>query len=86
MSDFSLHNHSRWSDGKADMESMCRAARAAGVRVFGISDHYVRHPEPDMMPISYSIDLSRLGEYCAELERLKNIFNAEDFTLLGKYR
>ncbi|MBQ6598675.1 MAG: hypothetical protein IJH79_14075, partial [Lentisphaeria bacterium] len=50
MSDFSLHNHSRWSDGKSDMESMCRAARSAGIRVFGLSDHYVLHPEPAMMP------------------------------------
>ena len=81
LSDFSLHNHTRWSDGKANAEEMCRAAKAAGIRRFGISDHYVRHPERSMMPVSYSIDLSRVDEYCAELERLKKVFNTEDFTL-----
>lgn len=33
------------------------------------------------MPISYSMDLSRVDEYCAELERLKKEFNDENFTL-----
>ena len=79
--EFSLHNHTRWSDGKASAEEMCLAAKAAGIRKFGISDHYVLHPERSMMPVSYSIDLSRTGEYFAELERLKNAFNTEDFTL-----
>lgn len=81
LSEFSLHNHSRWSDGKAAAEEMCRAAKAAGIRRFGISDHYVHHPDRSMMPISYSIDLSRVDEYCYELERLKKVFNSEDFTL-----
>lgn len=81
LSEFSLHNHSRWSDGKASAEEMCLAAKAAGIRRFGISDHYVHHPERSMMPISYSMDLSRIAEYCADLERLKKSFNTGDFTL-----
>ena len=49
--------------GSAEAESMCRAARAAGIRVFGISDHYVRHPEPGMMPILHSPGVSTPGQF-----------------------
>ena len=81
LSGFSLHNHSNWSDGEASPEMMCRAAKAAGLRVFGLSDHYVCHPDPALMPVSWSLDLSRIQEYCAELERLKKELDDENFTI-----
>ena len=64
-------------------EAMCRAAKAAGFRGFGLSDHYVDHPDQTVMPVSWSIDLARLDDYCAVLERLKAELNDENFTLFA---
>ena len=80
LSGFSLHNHSTWSDGGASAEAMCRAAKAAGIRVFGLSDHYVIHPDASE-PVSWSIDPAKVKDYCAELDRLKKELNDENFTL-----
>ncbi|MFA6003085.1 MAG: histidinol-phosphatase HisJ family protein [Elusimicrobiota bacterium] len=41
----SYHNHTRLSDGKANISDMIRAAAAAGLSEVGISDHLVIHPE-----------------------------------------
>ena len=79
----SLHNHSVWSDGAASAEDMCRAAKAAGVRVFGLSDHWVVHPDPQLMPVSWSIAPGKLAAYMEELARLKRVFDDEKFTLLA---
>ncbi|MBQ9503193.1 MAG: histidinol-phosphatase [Lentisphaeria bacterium] len=79
----SLHNHSVWSDGAGTAEEMCRAAKEAGVRVFGLSDHWVVHPDPELMPVSWSIAPGKLPAYLEELARLKDIFNDENFTLLA---
>lgn len=34
-----VHNHSTWSDGKATVEQMARAAMELGLEYFGIADH-----------------------------------------------
>lgn len=34
-----VHNHSTWSDGKATVEQMARAAMEMGLEYFGIADH-----------------------------------------------
>lgn len=34
-----LHNHSDWSDGSADLDTMAQYVRDAGYEYFGISDH-----------------------------------------------
>ncbi len=34
-----LHTHSTWSDGKASIEEMARAARARGYKIIAITDH-----------------------------------------------
>ena len=78
---FSLHNHSAWSDGATSARAMCLAARTAGIKRFGLSDHCVFHPDAATMPVSWSIDLAKLAAYCAELERLKQELNDENFTL-----
>lgn len=79
---FSLHNHSKLSDGSATPEEMCRAAKNAGLKVFGLSDHYVLHPDASAMPVEWSIDLNKLDAYCAGLEKLKREMNDENFTIL----
>lgn len=81
----SLHNHSQWSDGTAPAETMVRAAKAAGIKIFGLSDHFVRHPAPSVMPVSWSIDLNRPEEYFTEMQKLKDEFNDENFTLLSGF-
>ena len=41
----SYHNHSNFSDGSSSLEQMCRSAKAAGLREFGMSDHWVIPPD-----------------------------------------
>ena len=77
----SLHNHSTWSDGAADAETMCRAAKAAGLRVFGLSDHYTIHP--DFGAVDWSLPRKRAEAYCAEMDRLKKLLSDDRFTLLA---
>ena len=79
----SLHNHSTWSDGASTAEEMCRAAKAAKIRTFGLSDHWVVHPDKKLMPVGWSIAPDRLEAYFAELAELKKRFCGEDFTLLA---
>ena len=81
--EISLHNHSCWSDGKDSTAEMCRAARAAGVKVFGLSDHYVDHPEACCMPVSWSMDIARLDEYVDEVVKLKKEVSDGQFTLFA---
>ena len=37
----SYHNHTQWSDGNTTVMDMIDAARRAGIREFGISDHFL---------------------------------------------
>ena len=77
----SLHNHSNWSDGATDAETMCRAAKAAGLRVFGLSDHFTIFPGEGAVDWSMAWDMPE--RYCAEMARLKRELNDENFTLLA---
>lgn len=80
---YSLHNHSNWSDGAGELETMCRAAKAAGVRVFGMSDHWVEPPEKEGYDSeSWSMDLTKLDSYVASLLKLKAELDDDSFTLL----
>ncbi|MBQ7208525.1 MAG: histidinol-phosphatase [Lentisphaeria bacterium] len=79
----SLHNHSTWSDGASTAEEMCRAAKAAKIRVFGLSDHWVVHPDRKLMPVPWSVAPDRLDAYFGELARLKKLFEDDSFTLLA---
>ena len=78
----SLHNHSDWSDGQDTLEAMCRSAKAAGLRVFGMSDHWVAAPKPNMGEETWSMELNRLPQYVETLKKLQNELNDETFTLL----
>lgn len=75
---FSCHNHSRWSDGANSIREMADAARAAGVTVFGISDHLVLSPYGN---VDWSIPIDRFGEYCDEAFALKRDLSHDGFEM-----
>lgn len=60
------HTHSDFCDGKASPAEMALAARAAGYEVLGFSGHA---PFPQGMP--WAVKPDRLGDYAAEIRRLK---------------
>ena len=56
-----LHAHSTWSDGRATVEEMARAARDRGYEYLAITDHSAR------MTIVHGLDAARLREQRREL-------------------
>ena len=78
---FSLHNHSNWSDGASPLDEVCRAGKAAGLQVFGISDHWVVPPSEGYDSESWSMKLDRLDDYVAALQKLKGQLDDENFSL-----
>lgn len=78
---YSLHNHSEWSDGAGSLEELCRAGKAAGLKVFGVSDHWVDHPEPGSDCASWSMDLNKLDDYVETLLKLKQQLDDDTFSL-----
>jgi histidinol-phosphatase (PHP family) len=61
----SYHNHTRFSDGKASVADMTRAAESAGLGEVGIADHLTVHPEGKAF--KWAMPAARLEEYCAEV-------------------
>ncbi len=59
-----LHAHSKWSDGKASIEAMARAAAEHGLRYLAISDHSQR------LTVAHGLDPPRLAQQCAEIEKV----------------
>ena len=78
---FSYHNHSNWSDGVCSMEDMCRTAKAAGLTEFGLSDHFVIHPDPEEKDIGWALSVDKLEDYISALQKLKAELDDENFTL-----
>ena len=78
--DVSYHNHSSLSDGASSLEEMCRAAKAAGLREFGMSDHWVI-PPPEITDVNWRMEPEKLEFYVSELQRLKKVLDSESFTL-----
>lgn len=76
----SLHNHTTWSDGQQDMETMIRAAQDAGIKTFGISDHWL--VRPDGTSENWSMPYSRLNDYVETLLRFRQQFQTDNFKLL----
>jgi histidinol-phosphatase (PHP family) len=60
------HNHTTWSDGAATVQEMIDAARNAGLREFGISDHYALAPGK---PVTWALDPEALGAYVAQIQQ-----------------
>ena len=78
---YSCHNHSNWSDGESTLEEMCRAAKAAKLKVFGLTDHWVVPPEDGYDSHTWSMDLSRLDSYVSAMQKMKKELDDENFTL-----
>lgn len=78
---YSYHNHSNWSDGASSMEEMCRAAKKAGLKEFGLSDHFVIHPDKNEMPVDWALDNQKINDYISSLQQLKCELDDEHFTL-----
>ena len=79
--DYSMHNHSNFSDGASTLEEMCRAAKAAGLKVFGMSDHWVMPAYEGTGTESWRMKHDRLDEYVSTLQKLKAELDDENFTI-----
>lgn len=55
------HTHTTWSDGKASLDDLVRAAIDQNINELGISDHLVLHPK-NALP-KWSMDPVRIAEY-----------------------
>ncbi len=75
----SYHNHSTWSDGQNGMEDMLLAARAAGIREYGFSDHFILTPWGE--DIDWALSAADLPGYVDEVLALKKKYDSPDFTV-----
>ena len=78
---YSMHNHSKFSDGASTLEEMCRAAKAAGLNVFGMSDHWVMPAYEGTGTETWRMKHDRLAEYVSTLQKLKAELDDENFTI-----
>lgn len=62
----SYHVHSVWSDGKAKIADMFRAAQEAGLTEVGMSDHYVLTPGSNQL--DWSMPLDTLDDYVVDVQ------------------
>lgn len=62
----SYHNHTRWSDGAADLAATVAAAERLGIDELGISDHYTL--SPDGTPPAWSMPPDHLLEYVRQVQ------------------
>jgi DNA polymerase (family 10) len=58
-----LHSHTTWTDGRATLEEMARAARARGLEYLAITDHSRR------LAMAHGLDSRRLREQWREIEQ-----------------
>lgn len=77
----SFHNHSDMSDGASSPEELCRAGKRSGVREFGVSDHWVIHPQQGSDQEEWRLAPTRLDEYVERLLKLKSELDDGSFTL-----
>ena len=61
-----LHSHSSWTDGRATIEEMARAARDAGLEYLALTDHSQR------LAMSGGLDPARMREQWREVEAAAN--------------
>lgn len=61
-----LHTHSTYTDGRSSIEEMARAAKAAGLEYFALTDHS-RH-----LTMVHGLDPERLREQRREVERARS--------------
>lgn len=63
---YTLHSHTQFCDGRADMDTMARAALDAGMKVYGFTPH---SPVPFASPCN--MKEADVEPYMAECERIK---------------
>ncbi len=74
------HNHSSWSDGAASIREMALAAKAAGAKEFGISDHLVAGPRPFFLESrAWSMGYNLLESYVADALSVKAELDSPEF-------
>lgn len=69
-----LHTHSTYTDGRASIEEMARAAREAGLEYFAVTDHSRR------LAMTHGLDPKRLRKQGREIEKTQS--HVEGVTLL----
>ena len=77
----SCHNHSNWSDGGSPLEDVCRKGKEMGLKVLGMSDHYVLPPGEGYDSETWSMKLSRLDEYIETLQKMQKELEDDSFSL-----
>jgi DNA polymerase (family X) len=60
-----LHTHSTWTDGRASVEEMARAAKAAGLEYYAVTDHSQR------LKMAHGLDPKRLRDQWKEIEKVE---------------
>ena len=65
---YNFHSHTQFCDGRADMETMARAAVACGMEHYGFSPH-----SPLNIPSPCNMEASAVDEYLAEVRRICSI-------------
>jgi histidinol-phosphatase (PHP family) len=68
MATANYHTHTKWSDGSATVQEMIEAARKAGLREFGISDHFALTAGN---PVAWALPPESLDAYVAEIQQAK---------------
>ena len=78
---WSLHNHSCFSDGAGSLEDITAAGKAAGLKVLGISDHWVVPPYDGTDYRTWAMPHDKLDEYVETLLKLKKQYEDDNFNL-----
>ncbi|MFA6816398.1 MAG: histidinol-phosphatase [Lentisphaeria bacterium] len=75
----SYHNHTNFSDGNHSAEEMIQAAQAAGLKEFGVSDHFVVSPGNGYGESTWTMQRDFLPKYVEKIGQLKKKYNTDHF-------
>lgn len=78
---YSLHNHSVFSDGASTLEEMCIAGKNAGLNVMGLSDHWCVPIYDGTDWEEWCMPHEKLDEYVETLQKLQKKYNDDNFSL-----
>lgn len=76
--DYNLHSHTQFCDGRADMDTMARAAFESGLRLYGFSPH-----SPICVESGCNMTKESVAEYIGETDRLKELYENRVRILTG---
>jgi histidinol-phosphatase (PHP family) len=66
---YNFHTHSKYCDGKGEIDDYAQAAIELGFKAYGASSH-----APIPYPNNYATRLEQLGDYIADVKRAKQIY------------